>query len=114
MSLNTPILTVVCACALTAVRATAAAAAAKAAALKRRFIPSLLVVSAPGAGAQDAGDRQHLLLAAGKLGALAPQPFLEVGEQLEDAGKTEPAGQHLRRQQQVLRHVEARKDAALL
>ena len=36
------------------------------------------------AGAQDAADRQHLLLAAGKLGALAPAPLLQVREQLVD------------------------------
>ena len=39
----------------------------------------------PRAGAQDAADRQHLLLAAGELGALArAEPLLEVREQLED------------------------------
>ena len=36
------------------------------------------------ASAQDPADREHLLLAAGKLGALAPQPLLQVREQLED------------------------------
>src|SRR5207302_6006011 len=36
------------------------------------------------AGAQDAADREHLLLAAGELGALARQPVLEVGKQFED------------------------------
>ena len=33
------------------------------------------------AGAQDAGDRQHLLLAARQLGALARAALLQVGEQ---------------------------------
>src|SRR5271157_823167 len=33
-----------------------------------------------GAGAQDPADRQHLLLAAGQLGALAAPPLLEVGK----------------------------------
>ena len=37
-----------------------------------------------GAGAQDAADRQHLLLAARELGALARQPLLEIGEELKD------------------------------
>ena len=37
-----------------------------------------------GAGAQDAADGQHLLLAAGELGALAPPPLPQVREQLED------------------------------
>src|SRR5437762_3167122 len=42
------------------------------------------------AGAQDTPDRQHLLLAAGELGALAAQPLLDVGKQRENAvdGKT--------------------------
>src|SRR5262245_50206546 len=67
-----------------------------------------------GAGAQDATDCQHLLLAAGKLGALAAQPLLEVGEQLEDAVELEAARAHPRRQEQVLLDVEACKDAAFL
>jgi hypothetical protein len=36
------------------------------------------------AGAQDAPDRQHLLLAARELGALALQALLDVGEERED------------------------------
>src|SRR5688500_10585436 len=38
-------------------------------------------------GAQDPGDGEHLLLAARKLGALAPQSLLEVGKKLEDPGE---------------------------
>src|SRR5262245_31921409 len=66
------------------------------------------------AGAQDAADRQHLLLAAGELGALAPEPFLEVGKELEDALELKPALTHPGRQQEVFLDAEARKDAALL
>src|SRR5882724_10476862 len=36
------------------------------------------------AGAQDSCDGQHLLLAARQFGALAVQPLLEIGKQLED------------------------------
>ena len=55
----------------------------------------------PRAGAQDAADRQHLLLAAGELGALAREPFAQVREQLENAVERQAAGPHLRRQQQI-------------
>jgi hypothetical protein len=65
-------------------------------------------------GAQDAGDRQHLLLAARQLGALAPQPLLDVGKQLVDLLDRHAAGLHLGRQQEVLLHREAGEDAALL
>ena len=61
----------------------------------------------PRARSQDAGDGEHLLLAAGKLGALACPPFLEVGKQLVDALELEAAGLHLRRQHQVLFDREA-------
>src|SRR5688572_9351272 len=53
-----------------------------------------------GAGAQDSRDGQHLLLAARKLGALARQPFRQIGEELEYAVELEPPGTHLGRQQQ--------------
>src|SRR6266571_2417402 len=68
----------------------------------------------PRAGPQDAADRQHLLLAAGELGALAAQALLDVREQVVDALEREPARPHLRRQQQVLLDIEAREDPALL
>ena len=67
----------------------------------------------PRPGAQDAADRQHLLLAAGKLGALARQPFAQIGEQFEDAVEIEPAGPHLARQQQIFLDVETGENAAL-
>src|SRR5208282_814965 len=38
-----------------------------------------------GARAQDTPDREHLLLAARKLGALAREALLEIGEEREDA-----------------------------
>src|SRR5262245_35514411 len=56
----------------------------------------------PRPGAQDATDREHLLLAARQLGALAAQTLLEIGEQLENAIELEAARTHLGRQQQVL------------
>src|SRR5512145_754235 len=66
------------------------------------------------AGAQDAADGEHLLLAAGELGALASQPLAQVGEEPEDLVHAQAARRNLRRQEQVLLHVEAREDAALL
>src|SRR5580700_8777207 len=62
----------------------------------------------PGAGAKDAADGQHLLLAARQLGALAPEPLRQVREQLEDRLAREPARPHHRRQQQVLLDAQAR------
>ncbi len=64
--------------------------------------------------AQDAGDRQHLLLAAGELGALASQPLLHVREEREDALQRQPALAHLGRQHQVLLHREGGIDPPLL
>src|SRR5579871_4026382 len=58
-------------------------------------------------GAQDTADRQHLLLATGELGALAAEPFPQVGEQFEDAMKVKAAWAHAPRQQQVLLHIQA-------
>src|SRR3984957_551313 len=46
----------------------------------------------PRAGAQDAADRQHLLLAAGQFRALASQPFAHVGKQRKDALEIKAAG----------------------
>src|SRR5262249_20264287 len=43
------------------------------------------------ARAQDAGDGEHLLLAARQLGALAAQALLEIREELEDRRDAEPA-----------------------
>src|SRR4029077_9035432 len=66
----------------------------------------------PRAGAQDAADRQHLLLAAGEFHALAREPVAPIWEQLEDAIEPEPAGADLPRQQEILLDVEAGEDAA--
>src|SRR5712691_8766921 len=66
------------------------------------------------ARAQDATDGEHLLLAPGELGALAPEPLLEIREETEDTVEGKPAWADLRGQQEVLLHVEAREDAALL
>src|SRR5712691_11437677 len=66
------------------------------------------------AGPQDPRDRQHLLLTARELRALAPKPLPEVGEQAEDRVEAEPARADLGRQQQVLLDVEAREDSTLL
>ena len=68
----------------------------------------------PRAGAQYAPDRQHLLLAAGKLGALARQPLLQIREQREDLLEGQAAILDLGRQEQVLLDVQAGKNPALL
>src|SRR6185295_4961208 len=65
-------------------------------------------------GAQDAADRQHLLLAAGKLRALAGAALGEVGKQLVDLLDSKATVPHLRRQHQVLLDAQAREDTALL
>ena len=51
---------------------------------RRQAFGRLVEQQQVGAGAQDAADRQHLLLAARQLGALAATALLEVGEQLVD------------------------------
>src|SRR5215472_4668146 len=66
------------------------------------------------AGAEDPPDGEHLLLAAGELGALAVQALLQIGEQLEDLLDCQPALLDLRRQQEILLDVEAGEDSALL
>ncbi len=63
----------------------------------------------PGAGAQDAADRQHLLLAARELGALAAPALQEVGEDRVDLVDAHAARLHHRRQQQVLLDVRLAK-----
>src|SRR6185312_2209518 len=75
---------------------------------RRQALGRLVEQQKPRAGAQDAGDRQHLLLAAGKLAALAEaEPLLEIGKQLENLFEREPAGPHLRRQQQIFLDAKA-------
>ena len=67
-----------------------------------------------GTGAQDAGDRQHLLLAARQLGALGGvRAFLQVGEQREDLLDRQPARGDDRRQHQVFGDRQGAEDAAL-
>src|SRR5881398_2205045 len=46
---------------------------------RRKALGRLVQHQKPRAGTQDSGDRQHLLLAARQFGALAVEPFLEVG-----------------------------------
>src|SRR5436190_2527069 len=64
--------------------------------------------------AQDATDGEHLLLAAGELGALAREALAQIRKQLVDLLEREAAVAHLWRQQQIFLHAEAREDAALL
>src|SRR5690606_22101800 len=66
------------------------------------------------ARAQDARDGQHLLLAAGKLRALAARALLQLWKERMNFIQRKPPALYGRRQQQVLRHVEAGKDPALL
>ena len=81
---------------------------------RRQPLGRLVEQQQVGAGAQDAADRQHLLLAARQLGALAAPPLLQVGKELVDLGQAHAARLDHRRQQQVLLDIEAREDAALL
>src|SRR5207244_13208901 len=81
---------------------------------RRETLGRLVEQQQPRAGAQNPGDRQHLLLAAGELGALAAQPLLEIGKQAEDRLEGQPARLDLRWQQQVLLDVEAGENAAFL
>src|ERR1700690_92579 len=53
------------------------------------------------ASAQDAADREHLLLAAGKLGALAAAPLAQIRKKFVDLLDREAAFANLGRQQQV-------------
>src|SRR6516162_7304550 len=68
----------------------------------------------PRARAQDAADGEHLLLAAGKLRALAREALLEIGKELENATEFEPTGPHLGWQQKIFLDVEAGKNSAFL
>ena len=65
------------------------------------------------ARAQNAGDGQHLLLAARQLGAAAGEPFLEVGEERKDRVARQAARPHHGRQHQVFLDRERGEDAAL-
>src|SRR5688572_23896648 len=66
------------------------------------------------AGAQDAPDGEHLLLAARQLGALAAQAIAQIREQLEDRLERQPPWLNPRGQHEVLLDGEAGEDAALL
>src|ERR1700733_7853620 len=80
----------------------------------RQPLGRLVEQQQPRAGAQDAADRQHLLLAARQLGALAALALDQVGKQLVDLGDRHAARFDDRRQQQILLDRQAREDAALL
>ena len=81
---------------------------------RRKALGRLIQHQKPRAGAQDSGDRQHLLLAARQFGALAVEPLLEIGKQFEDLIQRQPARAHDRRQQQIFADVEAGENPALL
>src|SRR5258706_9213217 len=63
-------------------------------------------------GAQNAADREHLLLATGELGALARKALLQVGEELEKLLQREAARAHRRREQQGLMDTEGPGETA--
>src|SRR5580704_178501 len=65
------------------------------------------------AGAQHSADRQHLLLAPGKLGALASAALPQIWEDRIDLVDRHAARHYHRRKQQVFLDVEAGEDAAL-
>src|SRR5215470_75663 len=65
-------------------------------------------------GPQDAADGEHLLLSAGELGALAVEPLLQVGEQLENGFARHPSVPNSRREEQILVDVQTGEDASLL
>src|SRR3954451_2135268 len=66
------------------------------------------------AGAQDAADRQHLLLAAGQFRALAASPLAQAGKNFENLLDAHPARAHDGGQHQILLDIEAGEDAAFL
>ena len=68
----------------------------------------------PRSSAQNSGNCQHLLLATGEFCSLTRQAFAQIGKQRENSLEIEAAGAHYRRQQQILLHVEAGKNSALL
>src|SRR5690606_31268277 len=67
-----------------------------------------------GPGAEDAGNRQHLLLAARELVAVAAEALPQIREHLQHRLAAQPTLADLRRQHQVLVHGEAGEDAPLL
>src|SRR5712675_2222804 len=82
---------------------------------RREAFGRLVEQEQPRAGAQDAADGEHLLLAPRQLAALArAQALLEVGKQREDAIEPETARLHHRREQQVLLDAQRGENPALL
>src|SRR5262245_27190194 len=81
---------------------------------RREPLGRLIEEEQPRARAQDAADREHLLLAAGQLGSGAAQALLEVREQCEDALEIERLRPHLGWQQEVFLDIEARDNTAFL
>src|SRR5262245_45542435 len=81
---------------------------------RRQALGRLVEQQEAGAGAQDTADRQHLLLAARQLGALAAPALLQVGEELVDLLQTHAAWLDRRWQQQVLLDIKTGEDATLL
>src|SRR4051794_9154434 len=80
----------------------------------RQAFGRLVEQDQPRAGAQNAPDGQHLLLAARQLRALARQPFAQVRKQFEDLVAGHAAGLHDWRQIEVFRYRKARENAAFL
>src|SRR5258706_15431380 len=67
---------------------------------RREALGRLVQKQQPRPGAQNAADREHLLLAARELGALARKALLQVGEQLENLLYREAARVDFRRERQ--------------
>src|SRR6266404_5529706 len=74
---------------------------------RRKPLGRLVQHQKPRAGTQDSRDRKHLLLAARQFGALAVEPFLEIGKQFEDLIQRQAARMHDRRQQQIFADIDA-------
>ena len=66
-----------------------------------------------GVADQRAGDRQHLLLAAGQVGAAAAAPLLEPREHLVDAVERPLIRRRQAGENQVFLDIEATEDAAV-
>src|SRR5690606_37306837 len=80
----------------------------------RKSLGRLVEDQQPHAGAQDTGDRQHLLLATGELGPRAGAALQEVREKFVDLIERHAVSGDDRRQQQVFLHRQGREDTALL
>ena len=80
---------------------------------RRKAFGDLVEQQQARACAQDASDREHLLLAAGEPRARAVAALVEVGKKLVDLVDRHAARHQFRRQLEVLLAREAREDAAL-